>query len=65
MPLALGYGASVVEDAVEAPAPALKPIPQWSNDDLKAKALELGLEVEGLARPALIQAVTGALKGKE
>ena len=46
-----------------APAPkAGKPVPQWTNDDLKAKALELGLNVDGLDRPGLIQAVTAALK---
>ncbi len=42
-----------------------RPVPQWSNDDLKAKATELNLDVEGLDRPALIQAVTTALKGQD
>ena len=61
VPLAAAYGATVVPVAV---LPS-KPVPQWTNDDLKAKALELGLTIEGLDRPALSQAVTGALKGKE
>jgi len=45
---------------------APKPISQWSNDDLKAKAVELGLELpEDIKRAELIQAVTGAIKGQE
>lgn len=45
--------------------PQIRPVPQWSNDDLKTKAAELGLEVEGLDRPTLIQAVTTALRPKD
>jgi hypothetical protein len=44
--------------------PSVRPVPQWSNEALKAKAAELELDVEDLDRPALIQAVTAALKSQ-
>jgi hypothetical protein len=42
-----------------------KPIAQQTTEELLAKALELGLEVEGLSRPELVSAVATALKAKE
>ena len=42
-----------------------KPVPQWPSELLQAKAKELGLDVEGLKRPALIQADTAALNAKD
>ena len=51
-----------VEPQTNGDETAAKPVSQWSNDALKAKAAELGLNVEGLKRPELIQAVSDALK---
>ena len=59
------HGAKAAPAPAEKPkAPASKPVPQWSNDDLRAKAAEMKLQVEGLDRPALIQAVTAAMKSE-
>ena len=59
VPLAQKHGAKLAPVSVQE-----RPVPQWSSEMLQAKAKELGLDVEGLKRPALIQAVTAALNAK-
>lgn len=63
VPHAKKHGAKV---APTPPAPLWpdKPVPQWGNDVLRAKAAELKLDVDGLDRPALIQAVSAAMNPK-
>ena len=47
-------------------APQTRPVAQWSNDNLLAKAAELGLNLEAdIQRPALIQAVAAAIAPKD
>ena len=50
----------------EQPAAPTTPLSQWKNDDLKAKALEIGLVLAAdIKRPELIQAVSEALKAQQ
>ena len=50
----------------QAPVPQLRPVPQWSNEALQAKAVELGLTLEAdISRPDLIKAVAAAVAAKD
>ena len=50
----------------QAPVPQLRPVPQWSNDALLAKAAELGLTLDpNIQRPDLIKAVSAAVAPKD
>ncbi len=50
----------------QAPVPQLRPVPQWSNEALQAKAAELGLTLDAdISRPDLIRAVAAGVAAKD
>lgn len=50
----------------DAPVPQARPVPQWSNDALQAKAAELNLGLASdISRPDLIKAVAAAVAPKD
>jgi hypothetical protein len=62
--LAHGFTYNVDEQPDPATQPTT-PLSQWRNDDLKAKAAEIGLDVTGMDRPQLIKAVCEAVKAQQ